>query len=190
MSSKVFNFAVILAISLSFVLGVSTTEIFAQKSKGKTVSKKIIAPKTSPTPDPNLPKVTQIDTFALQNLLKREGENQKPLLVNFWATWCPPCLKEMPEFEAMQNEFSNRGLQFIGIALDDADPVKEFIASNKITYPILLGEDQGTKLAHDLGNIVNTVPFTVIVDKKGLVVKSHMGELSREQLLEIVTPLL
>jgi thiol-disulfide isomerase/thioredoxin len=114
----------------------------------------------------------------------------KVLVINFWATWCPPCLKEMPEFETMQKEFSDKGLQFIGIALDDADPVKEFIASKKITYPILLGEDQGTKIAHDLGNIVNTVPFTVIVDKKGLVVKSHMGELSREQLLEIVTPLL
>jgi thiol-disulfide isomerase/thioredoxin len=114
----------------------------------------------------------------------------KVLVINFWATWCPPCLKEMPEFEALHTEYEKKGLQFIGIALDDADPVKEFIASKKITYPILLGEDQGTKLAHDLGNIVNTVPFTVIVDKKGVVVKSHMGELTREQLLEIITPLL
>ncbi|NOU23855.1 MAG: TlpA family protein disulfide reductase [Methyloglobulus sp.] len=135
-----------------------------------------------------LPEFSLPDLSGKQHSIKEwQG---KVLVINFWATWCPPCLKEMPEFEAMQNEFSNRGLQFIGIALDDADPVKEFIASNKITYPILLGEDQGTKLAHDLGNIVNTVPFTVIVDKKGLVVKSHMGELSREQLLEIVTPLL
>ncbi len=114
----------------------------------------------------------------------------KVLVINFWATWCPPCLKEMPEFEALQTEYGKKGLQFIGIALDDADPVKEFIASKLITYPILLGEDQGTKLAHDLGNIVNTVPFTVIVNKQGLVVKSHMGELTREQLLEIITPLL
>ncbi|MEQ1543711.1 TlpA disulfide reductase family protein [Methyloglobulus sp.] len=114
----------------------------------------------------------------------------KVLVINFWATWCPPCLKEMPEFEALHTEYEKKGLQFIGIALDDADPVKEFIASKLITYPILLGEDQGTKLAHDLGNIVNTVPFTVIVNKQGLVVKSHMGELTREQLLEIITPLL
>jgi thiol-disulfide isomerase/thioredoxin len=114
----------------------------------------------------------------------------KVLVINFWATWCPPCLKEMPEFEALHTEYENKGLQFIGIALDDADLVKEFIASKLITYPILLGEDQGTKIAHDLGNIVNTVPFTVIVNKQGLVVKSHMGELTREQLLEIITPLL
>jgi thiol-disulfide isomerase/thioredoxin len=114
----------------------------------------------------------------------------KVLVINFWATWCPPCLKEMPAFEAIHAEYEKKGLQFIGIALDDADLVKEFIASKLITYPILLGEDQGTKLAHDLGNIVNTVPFTVIVNKQGLVVKSHMGELTREQLLEIITPLL
>jgi thiol-disulfide isomerase/thioredoxin len=114
----------------------------------------------------------------------------KVLVINFWATWCPPCLKEMPEFTALQSQYSDKGLQFLGIALDDTEPVKEFIASQNINYPILMGEDKGTKLAHDLGNIVNTVPFTVIVDKKGLVVKSHMGELTGEQLIKIVTPLL
>jgi peroxiredoxin len=137
----------------------------------------------NPLPDFSLP-----DLSGKQHSIKEW--HGRVLVINFWATWCPPCLKEMPEFQAMQNEFSDKGLQFIGIALDDADPVKEYITSKKITYPILLGEEQGTKLAHDLGNIVNTVPFTVIVNKKGLVVKSHMGELSRGQLLEIVTPLL
>jgi thiol-disulfide isomerase/thioredoxin len=135
-----------------------------------------------------LPEFTLPDLSGKpRNIKEWQG---KVLVINFWATWCPPCLKEMPAFEAIQAEYEKKGLQFIGIALDDADPVKEFIASKKITYPILLGEDQGTKLAHDLGNIVNTVPFTVIINKQGLVVKSHMGELSREQLLEIVMPLL
>ena len=96
----------------------------------------------------------------------------------------------MPTFESLQNEYSAKGLQVIGIALDDAEPVKEFLASKKITYPVLLGENQGTKLAHDLGNIVNTVPFTVIVNHEGQIVKTHMGDLDREQLLEIVKPLL
>jgi thiol-disulfide isomerase/thioredoxin len=136
----------------------------------------------------------KLTEFSLPDLVGKQRNIKewygKVLVINFWATWCPPCLKEMPEFEALHTEYEKKGLQFIGIALDDADPVKEFIASKKITYPILLGEDQGTKIAHDLGNIVNTVPFTVIVDKKGLVVKSHMGELSRKQLLEIITPLL
>lgn len=139
----------------------------------------------------NQQKLTEFSLPDLSGKQRNIKEWQgKVLVINFWATWCPPCLKEMPEFEALHTEYEKKGLQFIGIALDDAEPVKEFIASKKITYPILLGEDQGTKLAHDLGNIVNTVPFTVIVNKQGLVVKSQMGELSRKQLLEIITPLL
>jgi thiol-disulfide isomerase/thioredoxin len=131
--------------------------------------------------------------FSLSDLSgKQRNINEwqgKVLVINFWATWCPPCMKEMPEFEAMQKEFGSKGLQFIGIAIDDAEPVKEFITNKNITYPILLGEDQGTKIAHDLGNIVNTVPFTVIVDKNGRVIKTHMGELERDKLLEITKPL-
>jgi len=136
----------------------------------------------------SLPEFNLPDLLGNQHSIKEwQG---KVLVINFWATWCPPCLKEMPTFEALQNEYSAKGLQVIGIALDDAEPVKEFLASKKITYPILLGENQGTKLAHDLGNIVNTVPFTVIVNHEGQIVKTHMGDLDREQLLEIVKPLL
>jgi peroxiredoxin len=132
--------------------------------------------------------------FSLPDLSGKEHRikdwQSKVLVINFWATWCPPCLKEMPEFEALNKEFSEKGLQIIGIALDDAEPVKEFIASHKITYPILMGEDRGMKIAHDLGNIVNTVPFTVIVDKNGVVIKGQMGTLTKEELLKIVSPLL
>jgi peroxiredoxin len=135
-----------------------------------------------------MPEFTLPDLSGKQRNIKEwEG---KVLVINFWATWCPPCLKEMPEFEAMQKEFSDKGLQFIGIALDDAEPVKEFIASKKITYPILLGQDQGTKLAHDMGNIVNTVPFTAIVDKKGNIASRKMGTLTKDELVTVVMPLL
>jgi thiol-disulfide isomerase/thioredoxin len=135
-----------------------------------------------------LPEFSLPDLSGKQRSIKEwQG---KVLVINFWATWCPPCLKEMPEFAALQSEYSDKGLQFLGIALDDPEPVKEFIASHKINYPILMGQGQGTKLAHDLGNIVNAVPFTVIVNKKGLAVQRHMGELTREQLIKTVAPLL
>ena len=135
----------------------------------------------------------QLPEFSLPDLSGKQRSIKdwqgKVLVINFWATWCPPCLKEMPEFEAMQKDYAAKGLQFVGIALDDLEPVKEFIASKKITYPILLGQEQGTKLAHDMGNIVNTVPFTVITDKKGNIVSRKMGTLTKEELLKIATPL-
>jgi peroxiredoxin len=135
-----------------------------------------------------LPEFSLPDLSGKQRSIKEwQG---KVLVINFWATWCPPCLKEMPEFEAMQNEYSSKGLQFMGIALDDPEPAKEFITKKKINYPILIGQDQGTKLAYSFGNIVNTVPFTVIVDTKGAIVKRQMGTLTKEELLKIVMPLL
>jgi peroxiredoxin len=149
---------------------------------------------SSPQAKSNQESQNQLPEFSLPDLGGKQHDIKewqgKVLVINFWATWCPPCLKEMPEFEAIHAEYAKKGLQVIGIALDDAEPVKEFIASKKITYPILMGEDQGMKIAHDLGNIVNTVPFTVIVDKKGHLIKSQMGTLTREQLLGLVTPLL
>ena len=135
-----------------------------------------------------LPEFSLPDLSGKQHSIKEwQG---KVLVINFWATWCPPCLKEMPEFEAMQQKYSSKGLQFLGIALDDPEPVKEFITQKKINYPILIGQDQGTKLAYSFGNVVNTVPFTVIVDNKGMIVKRQMGALTKEELLKIVMPLL
>jgi thiol-disulfide isomerase/thioredoxin len=136
----------------------------------------------------SLPDFSMPDLDGKQRNIKEwQG---KILIINFWATWCPPCMKEMPEFEAIQQEFADKGVQFIGIALDDAEPVKEFITKKKITYPILIGQDSGTKLAHDLGNVINTVPFTVIFDKKGQLIKRQMGTLDRDDILEIINPLI
>jgi thiol-disulfide isomerase/thioredoxin len=157
---------------------------------GLSVRNLLSAPVANAQPEHQdaLPEFSLPDLSGKQRNIKEwQG---KVLVINFWATWCPPCLKEMPEFESFNNEYAKKGVQFIGIALDELEPVKEFISNKKITYPILLGQDQGTKLAYSFGNIVNTVPFTVIVDNKGVIVKRQMGTLIKEDLLKIVTPLL
>lgn len=114
----------------------------------------------------------------------------KVLIINFWATWCPPCRKEIPEFITLQQELGKQGLQFIGVAVEDRQPVAEYIATLAINYPILVAEDAGIALSQRLGNVVNTVPFTVVVDRQGQIVHRQFGEFSRTQIMEIIEPLL
>jgi thiol-disulfide isomerase/thioredoxin len=143
------------------------------------------AEQTSPTslPDFNFPDVSD----NLHSISEWQG---KILVINFWATWCPPCRKEIPEFMALQEQYSAKGLQFIGIAIDDQDSVQEYLASTKINYPILVGGVTGIALAHQLGNDIDAVPFTLIVNQQGKIIHRQPGEFSREKIMEIITPLL
>ena len=114
----------------------------------------------------------------------------KVLVINFWATWCPPCRKEIPEFIALQNQYGERGLQFIGIAIEERQPVANFAQNIGINYPTLIAEDIGIMLARQLGNVSGAVPFTIVVDAQGKIVYRHPGELSKQQLQTVILPLL
>ncbi|MGR9071800.1 MAG: TlpA family protein disulfide reductase [Gammaproteobacteria bacterium] len=114
----------------------------------------------------------------------------KVLVVNFWATWCPPCRKEIPEFISLQQELGSKGLQFVGIAIEEKEPVEEYLTFTDINYPILIGGDAGAALSSRFGNRIGAVPFTLIADRQGLIVHRHPGEMSRSQLEKIVSPLL
>ncbi|NOT13058.1 MAG: TlpA family protein disulfide reductase [Methylococcaceae bacterium] len=114
----------------------------------------------------------------------------KILIINFWATWCPPCKKEIPEFIALQNDYSDQGLQFIGVAIDNRNDVNEFLTTIKINYPILIAEDEGIALINKLGDTSGTVPFTVVVDPDGQIIYRHPGNFSKNQIMALVGPLL
>jgi len=137
---------------------------------------------------PGLPDITLPDLKGTQRKLL-EWQN-KVLVLNFWATWCSPCRKEIPEFIKLQSDIGDKGLQFIGIAVEELEPVKEFSDSVGINYPTLIGQVTGINLSIPLGNMISTVPFTVIFDRQGNIVHRQLGEISREKILEIVGPLL
>ena len=114
----------------------------------------------------------------------------KVVVVNFWATWCAPCREEMPEFVRAQSEFGSKGLQFVGIAVDQADKVDEFARELRLNYPVLIGGYGAIELSKTLGNRLMALPFTIIVDRQGRVAHTQLGPLKPDQLRSIVGKLL
>lgn len=106
----------------------------------------------------------------------------KPLLINFWATWCAPCLREMPEIDRFHREFSKRQGQVVGLAIDGPTPVREFLGRVKIGFAIGLGGIDGTDLVQQLGNPQGGLPFTVLIGPKGAVLQRKLGETSFAEL--------
>ena len=107
----------------------------------------------------------------------------KPLLINFWATWCAPCIKEMPEIDQFAREFGKLQGQVLGLAIDGATPVRQFLTKVKVGFPIGLGGLDGTDLIHQLGNLQGSLPFTVLIDADGQVVQRKMGETGFQELM-------
>ena len=114
----------------------------------------------------------------------------KVMVVNFWATWCAPCLEEIPEFVRMQEKFGHRGLQFVGIAIDNRDKVREFAVKFRMNYPVLVGEMEAIELVRKVGNERGGLPFTVIMDRKGRLIGTELGGLNEQKLTALVEPVL
>ncbi|MDH5190027.1 MAG: TlpA family protein disulfide reductase [Gammaproteobacteria bacterium] len=123
----------------------------------------------------------------LQHVSNWDG---KVVLINFWATWCPPCLKEIPAFIDVMKSHGDKGFQVVGIAIDNRDDVMDFINSMDITYPVLWGEKDAIQLAKQLGNRIGALPYSIIMDRTGKITLTHRGELTREMLLKAINPLL
>jgi thiol-disulfide isomerase/thioredoxin len=114
----------------------------------------------------------------------------KVIVVNFWATWCEPCREEMPEFVQAQRELGGKGVQFVGIAIDELDKVSRFEKTLDLNYPVVIGGYGAIELSKTLGNRLAALPFTVIVDRHGNVAHTQLGRLKPPQLRSILAQLL
>jgi peroxiredoxin len=112
----------------------------------------------------------------------------KVVVLDFWATWCPPCVKEIPSFIELQKQYSDKGLTIVGVSLDQDPPeeVKNFVEKHKMNYPVVMGDE---KTAEAFGGI-EAIPTTFVIDRDGRVVSRHVGYTEKEVFEKEITPLL
>jgi thiol-disulfide isomerase/thioredoxin len=143
----------------------------------------------------HIPEV-RLDDFWSARLNDLEGQPQpmsqwqgKVLAVNFWAPWCPPCRREIPGFVELRRQYAAQGVEFVGVALDDPERVREFVQEYGIPYPILVGGEAAIRLAQDAGS-GGGLPYTVLFNRRGESVNAITGEIPKARLEGLLKPLL
>lgn len=106
----------------------------------------------------------------------------KTVVANFWSTWCPPCVEEMPMFDDVQSQWKDKGVVFVGIAADQADNVKTFLKKTPVSYKIAIGGQPSFDLSRELGNRYDAVPFTIIINPQQTITNRHFGIYTRKDL--------
>ena len=106
----------------------------------------------------------------------------KVLVVNFWATWCPPCKEEMPEFSRISSKYTENGVKFVGISIDSAENVSAFQKQTPVSYPLLIGTPETLDLTMDFGNRAKGLPFTVVLRPDGRTQHVKLGKLATADL--------
>ncbi len=115
-------------------------------------------------------------------VLKMQNLQGRPVVINFWATWCAPCVEEMPLLDIFFRQNASKGWQMVGLAIDQPSRVRQYLSQNAISYPIGLAGMTGTELGRLLGNEVGGLPFTVVLDGKGSLIQRKLGKLSAQEI--------
>ena len=104
----------------------------------------------------------------------------RPLVVNFWARWCGPCRDEIPDFVREYNRSRGKGIEVLGIAIEDkTDSVRDFAKAYDMSYPVLLAKDKGLALLQSLGNPKSGLPYTLVIDRQGNIVARKLGPMKK-----------
>jgi peroxiredoxin len=104
------------------------------------------------------------------------------LVVNFWATWCPPCVEEMPDLQAVRDAYHGRGVEIIGVGIDNADKIRSFRDRLGLRLPLLVAGAGGSELGRALGNQAGVLPYTVLVDQAGRIAQRKVGQVKPAEL--------
>lgn len=143
--------------------------------------------------DTPVPAVDRLAEFSLPDLDGRHRSisewSGKSLVINFWATWCGPCRREMPLLQALHREHGDAGVQVIGVALDNLPDVRRFVDGIGVTYPILYGEHEASLIAESFGEAYVGLPFSVVVSSAGEILDLRSGELHADYLRQLVAEL-
>ncbi len=116
--------------------------------------------------------------------LPLQGLKGRPLLINFWATWCPPCVEELPLLDAFYKENQANGWQVLGIAVDKPSPVQAFLARQPLSFPVVMAGMEGVELSKSLGNTAGGLPFSVLLGADGQLRERKIGKLSSADLAQ------
>jgi thiol-disulfide isomerase/thioredoxin len=182
--------ALAVAIVASALAGAATYAVFRDRATGPAGTadadddvQQAAAKQVAPPDSPKL--ATELPVFTLHDLEGKPRTLQdwpnKALIVNFWATWCAPCRREIPLLKKLQGEHGAEGFQVIGIAVDFRDKVVPYAKDMRIDYPILIGEQDALDAAAAFGVDAIGFPFTVFSDRQGRIVAAHQGELTAAQ---------
>jgi len=112
------------------------------------------------------------------------------VLVNFWATWCKPCREEMPMLVNLHHDYELQGFQVVGIALDDVQQARDFATELGVDYPILVGSTDVMAMASVYGNLSGVLPYSVLIDREGIITWAHSGVLKEQELIRRIRELL
>ncbi|QWD96805.1 TlpA disulfide reductase family protein [Polynucleobacter sp. MG-6-Vaara-E2] len=108
------------------------------------------------------------------------------LVVNFWASWCPPCVEEMPALDKIAQEYAPKNVLIVGIGIDSPSNIREFLQKTPVSYPIVLGGIEGSNLSKKMGNTQGALPYTVVINPKGKSIYTKLGKISEEELKKAI----
>lgn len=130
-----------------------------------------------------------LETFLTARWTDAEGRpfdaaalRGRPLVLNFWATWCPPCVEEMPELDALSRELAPKGVQVVGIGIDSAAKIQQFSQKSGFSYPLLPAGASGAELTRAFGNASAALPYTVVIGRDGRIRERILGRFKLESL--------